>query len=122
MQPREAGEAPETCPSGVSLGGFMPSTRKADQRFELVVIGSGSAGASASSQARAGGHSVAIIEKEKMGGDCPNYSCVPTKALLRSAKVYSLLRRGGEFGLHAGTVNFDWGQVMSRKDEIVRQT
>ena len=56
----------------------MPSTRKADRRFDLVVIGSGSAGDSAASLARAGGHSVAIIEKDKVGGDCPNYACVPT--------------------------------------------
>jgi pyruvate/2-oxoglutarate dehydrogenase complex dihydrolipoamide dehydrogenase (E3) component len=100
----------------------MPSTRKADRRFDLVVIGSGSAGGSAASRARAGGHSVAIIETDQAGGDCPNYACVPTKALLRSAKVYSLLRRGDEFGLRPGAVDFDWAQVMARKDEIVRQT
>src|SRR5437879_12099818 len=100
----------------------MPLTRKTDRRFDLVVIGSGSAGGSAASRARAGGHSVAIIEKDKVGGDCPNYACVPTKALLRSAKVYSLLRRSGEFGLRPGTIDFDWARVMARKEEIVRQT
>src|SRR5438552_10880534 len=90
--------------------------------FDLIVIGSGSAGSTTARLARERSRSVAIIEKDKLGGDCPNYACVPTKALLRSAKVYSLLRRGGEFGLRPGTVDFDWARVMARKDEIVRRT
>ena len=93
--------------------------RDPDRRFDLVVIGGGSAGGSAARRARAEGHSVAVVEKDKVGGDCPNYACVPTKALLHSAKVYSLLRRGAEFGLRCGSVDFDWAQVMARKDEIV---
>src|SRR5689334_21261522 len=100
----------------------MPLMRETDPRLDLVVIGGGSAGASAASRAHAGGHSVAVVEKDKVGGDCPNYACVPTKALLRSAKVYALLKRGDEFGLRPGTVDFDWALVMARKDEIVRQT
>ena len=68
-------------------------------RFDLIVIGSGSAGGSAAARARECGRSVAVVERDRPGGDCPNYACVPTKALLRSAKVYSLLKRAGEFGL-----------------------
>src|SRR4051794_30150266 len=90
--------------------------------FDLIIIGSGSAGGSAAKRARAEGRSVAVIEKDKVGGDCPNYACVPTKALLRSAKVYALLKRGDEFGLRPGTVNFNWARVMARKEEILRQT
>jgi pyruvate/2-oxoglutarate dehydrogenase complex dihydrolipoamide dehydrogenase (E3) component len=100
----------------------MSSERKSDQQFDLIVIGSGSAGSSAATQARAQGHSVVIVEKDKVGGDCPNYACVPSKALLRSAKVYSLLKRAGEFGLRAGTVDFDWTRVMARKERAVGQT
>ncbi len=100
----------------------MSLMRETDRRFDLVVIGGGSAGGSAARRARAGGHSVAVVEKDKVGGDCPNYACVPTKALLRSAKVYALLKRGDEFGLRPGTVDFDWHQVMARKEELVRQT
>src|SRR5436305_2288613 len=100
----------------------MPLTRETDRRFDLIVIGGGSAGGSAAKRARAGGHSVAVVEKDKVGGDCPNYACVPTKALLRSAKVYALLKRGDEFGLRPGTVDFNWARVMARKEEIVRQT
>src|SRR5438093_12476801 len=100
----------------------MPLMRETDRRFDLVVIGGGSAGGSAARRARAGGHSVVVVEKDKVGGDCPNYACVPTKALLRSARIFSLLKRAREFGLRPGTVDFDWAQVMARKDRIVRQT
>jgi len=47
---------------------------------------------------------------------------VPTKALLRSAKVYALLKRAGEFGLHAGSVDFDWAEVIARKERIISRT
>jgi dihydrolipoamide dehydrogenase len=90
--------------------------------FDLIVIGSGAAGGATAQIAHKGGYSVAIIEKDKVGGDCPNYACVPTKALLRSAKVYSLLKRAGEFGLHAGSVDFDWADVIARKERIIGQT
>src|SRR5437660_7642590 len=100
----------------------MPLMRETERRFDLVVIGGGSAGGSAARRARAGGHAVAVVEKDKVGGDCPNYACVPTKALLRSAKVYALLKRGDEFGLRPGMVDFDWARVLARKEEIVRQT
>src|ERR671935_1768743 len=101
---------------------LMNLTSKYNRHFDLVVIGSGAAGGAAADAARAQGRSVAVIGKDKVGGDCPNYACVPTKALLRSAKVYALLKRGDEFGLRPGTVDFDWARVMARKDEIVRQT
>src|SRR5438876_11939456 len=100
----------------------MPSRQQPDQRFDLIVIGSGSAGSSAAARARAQGHSVAIVEKDKVGGDCPNYACVPSKALLHSAKVYALLKRAGEFGLRTASIDFDWSAVMARQQRAVAQT
>src|SRR2546423_14356505 len=100
----------------------MSPPAESDRQFDLIVLGSGSAGSSAAQRARSAGCSVAVVEKDKVGGDCPNYACVPTKALLRSAKVYALLKRGDEFGLRPGTVDFDWHRVMARKEEIVCQT
>ena len=100
----------------------MNLTSKYNRHFDLVVIGSGAAGGAAADAARAQGRSVAVIEKDKVGGDCPNYACVPTKALLRSAKVYALLKRAAEFGLHAGPVGFDWAEVMARKERIIGRT
>lgn len=93
-----------------------------DQHFDLVVIGSGSAGDSAAWIARSYGQTVAVIEKDKVGGDCPNYACVPTKALLRSAKVYSLMKRAESFGLHAEAISFDWEKIVAREEWIIRHT
>ncbi|MEX2263080.1 MAG: NAD(P)/FAD-dependent oxidoreductase [Bryobacteraceae bacterium] len=90
-----------------------------DREFELVVIGTGAAGSAAAEKARSWGHSVAIIEKDRLGGSCPNYACIPTKALLRSAHVYSLLKRASDFGLHFSGAGFDWNGIVNRKDRIV---
>jgi len=92
------------------------------QQFDLIVIGSGAAGEGAIDQAQRSRHSIAIVEKNKVGGDCPNYACVPTKALLRSAKIYSLLKRAEAFGLSPSVIDFDWSRVMARKEQIVRST
>src|SRR4030042_60498 len=97
----------------------MPSCK---QQFDLIVIGSGSAGEGAIDQAHRFKHSSAIVEKDKVGGDCPNYACMPTKALLRSAKIYSLLKRAEAFGLSPSVIEFDWLRVMARKEQIVRST
>jgi dihydrolipoamide dehydrogenase len=100
----------------------MSSPSKRNQSFDLIVIGSGAAGGGAAEVAHADGHSVALIEKDRVGGDCPNYACVPTKALLRSAKVYALLQRADAFGLRPGAIDFDWARVMARKEWIIRHT
>lgn len=92
------------------------------QHFDLIVIGSGAAGEGAIDEAHRSGHSVAIVEKDQVGGDCPNYACVPTKALLRSAKIYALLRRAGEFGITPGALAFDWSKVMARKAQVIGRT
>jgi pyruvate/2-oxoglutarate dehydrogenase complex dihydrolipoamide dehydrogenase (E3) component len=100
----------------------MSSSPDSDQHFDALVLGCGSAGTTAAKRLRAAGHTVAVVEKDKLGGDCPHRACVPTKALLRSARVYSLLRRAGEFGLRVEAVGFDWARVMARKEDIVRRT
>ena len=56
--------------------------------FDLIVIGSGSAGSSAIEAAHARGAKICVIERDAMGGECPNYACVPAKAMLKSAKLY----------------------------------
>jgi pyruvate/2-oxoglutarate dehydrogenase complex dihydrolipoamide dehydrogenase (E3) component len=93
-----------------------------DSSFDALVIGCGSAGTTAAKRLRADGRTVAVIEQDKVGGDCPHRACVPTKALLRSAQVYSLLRRAGEFGLRAGDIAFDWARIMARKEDVIRRT
>jgi pyruvate/2-oxoglutarate dehydrogenase complex dihydrolipoamide dehydrogenase (E3) component len=89
--------------------------------FDLVVLGSGSAGTGAALSARrAGAKRVAVVERDKIGGDCPNYACVPTKALLFSASRFRIARGSARFGVRA-SVEFDWSTAMRRKNEIVAQ-
>jgi pyruvate/2-oxoglutarate dehydrogenase complex dihydrolipoamide dehydrogenase (E3) component/uncharacterized membrane protein YdjX (TVP38/TMEM64 family) len=88
--------------------------------YNLAVIGAGSAGlvtAYIAATVRAG---VALIEKDKMGGDCLNTGCVPSKALIRSARMLSYARRAAEFGFRETRVDFDFADVMRRVQDVIR--
>ncbi len=89
--------------------------------YDLIIIGSGPAGLSAAEKARAeGAEKVAVVEAaERLGGECPNWGCVPTKSLLRSAEILSLARQAAKFGIRAAEVGFDFAEVMRRKQETV---
>ena len=100
----------------------MSTSSKPGRQFDALILGCGSAGTTAAKRLRADGHTVAVVEMDQPGGDCPLRACVPTKALLRSAEIYSLLKRAGSFGIEPGTIGFDWAKVMARKEDIVRQT
>ena len=91
-------------------------------RFDrnIVVIGAGSAGLVTAYIAAAVRARVTLIEKHKMGGDCLNTGCVPSKALIRSAKVAHQLRTAESFGISAGEVRVDFAQVMERIQSIIR--
>ena len=71
------------------------------QRYNLVVIGGGSGGLTVAAVAAILGARVALVEKERMGGDCLNYGCVPSKALLKAAKVAHTIRTAADYGLTA---------------------
>ncbi|MGB4100869.1 MAG: dihydrolipoyl dehydrogenase [Alphaproteobacteria bacterium] len=88
--------------------------------YNVIVIGGGSAGLVSSYIAAALKARVALIEKHKMGGDCLNTGCVPSKALLRSAKMLSYARRAEEFGFNKTTVDFDFAKVMERVQNIIK--
>lgn len=87
--------------------------------YDVIVIGSGSAGFSAGEAARAAGATVCLIEKETLGGECPNWACVPSKALLRAAKAYRGVRESQSFGVTAGGASFDWSKVMEYRRKAV---
>jgi dihydrolipoamide dehydrogenase len=89
--------------------------------YNLVVIGAGSAGLVSSYIAAAVKAKVALIEKHRMGGDCLNTGCVPSKALIRSAKMLSYGRRAEEFGFQRTTTDFDFGEVMERVQRVVKK-
>ncbi len=86
----------------------------------VVVIGAGSAGLVTSYIAAAVKAKVTLVEKHKMGGDCLNTGCVPSKALIRSAKFLSHTQRAKEFGMQSASANFYFADVMERVAGIVK--
>jgi len=86
----------------------------------LVVIGAGSAGLVTAYIAAAVKARVTLIEKHKMGGDCLNTGCVPSKALIRSAKFLSQVKRAHEFGIKSATVTYDFAEVMERVQRVIK--
>jgi len=86
----------------------------------LVVIGAGSGGLVTSYIAAAVKAKVTLVEKHKMGGDCLNTGCVPSKALIRSAKHLSHIKRSKEFGIKTASVEFDFADVMDRIQSVIK--
>ena len=93
----------------------------AAQSFDVIVVGSGPGGYVAAIRAAQLGKSVAIVERESLGGICLNWGCIPTKALLRSAEVFHLMHRAKEFGLTATGVSFDLDAVVARSRGVAKQ-
>ena len=87
----------------------------------LVVIGGGSAGLVTAYIAAAVKAKVTLVEKHAMGGDCLNTGCVPSKALIRSAKFLSHVQRAQEFGIRSASAEFDFAEVMERVQRVVRE-
>lgn len=85
----------------------------------MVVIGAGSAGLVTAYIAAATKAKVTLIEKHKMGGDCLNTGCVPSKALIRSAKMASYFNRADEFGIKAADIEIDFKAVMERVKNVI---
>ncbi|HRE08573.1 MAG TPA: FAD-dependent oxidoreductase, partial [Opitutaceae bacterium] len=84
-------------------------------RYNLVVVGAGTAGLVAAAGAAGLGARVALVEKHLMGGDCLNVGCVPSKAILRAAKAVAAMRDGAEFGVTLpGEPQVDFARVMER--------
>ena len=92
------------------------------KRFDrnLVVIGAGSAGLVTAYIAATVKAKVTLIEKHRMGGDCLNTGCVPSKALIRSAKLLSHIQRSPEFGIRGAEAEFDFAEVMERVQRVIR--
>ena len=87
----------------------------------LVVIGGGSAGLVTAYIAVAIKAKVTLVEKHAMGGDCLNTGCVPSKALIRSAKFLSHVHRAKEFGMRSANADFDFGEVMERVKRVIKE-
>jgi dihydrolipoamide dehydrogenase len=85
-----------------------------ENSFDLTVIGSGPGGYVAAMRAAQLGMRVTCVEKDKLGGICLNWGCIPTKALLRNAELYSLIKRGLEFGFKYDNLSFDLSKIVQR--------
>lgn len=88
--------------------------------YNLVVIGAGSGGLVSAYIAAAIKARVALIEKKDMGGDCLNTGCVPSKALIKSAKVLALAKRAKDFGFRSGQFDFNFAEVMERVQTVIQ--
>ncbi len=88
---------------------------------DMIVIGAGSGGLVSAYIAAAVKAKVTLVEKHKMGGDCLNFGCVPSKALIRSAKQRKLLSRNPEFGLSEVSPDVDFGAVMKRVHKVIER-
>jgi dihydrolipoamide dehydrogenase len=93
----------------------------ADTSFDILIIGSGPGGYVTAIRAAQLGFKTAVIERDYLGGICTNWGCIPTKALLRSADVYHLLRHAKDFGLAANQVSFDAGTVVKRSRAVAKR-
>ncbi|WP_406280804.1 dihydrolipoyl dehydrogenase [Nocardia sp. NBC_00881] len=89
--------------------------------FDLLVVGGGPGGYVAAIRAAQRGLSVGLVEKERPGGVCLNWGCIPTKAMLRSAEVFHTVSTAADYGVYADNIRFDFSAVRQRKDGIVKE-
>src|SRR5436190_7234680 len=87
--------------------------------YDLIVIGGGPAGYVGAIRAAQLGKRVACIEKERAGGTCTNWGCIPTKALLRNAELFHLMKhRSAEFGFSFDNLSYDWSKLIKRSRDV----
>ncbi|GFZ99261.1 dihydrolipoyl dehydrogenase [Paenibacillus marchantiophytorum] len=92
-----------------------------EHRYDVVVLGGGIGGYTAAIRAAQLGKTVAVVEREKLGGTCLHQGCIPSKALLRSAEVFATMQKSEEYGITAESVELKFDLVLARKERIVDQ-
>jgi dihydrolipoamide dehydrogenase len=90
-----------------------------ESSYDTVVIGSGPGGYVAAIRAAQLGMKTAVVEKDRVGGRCLNYACIPAKAVLRVADVLSEIREAGEFGITVSEPQVDYAAVSARREKVV---
>lgn len=90
--------------------------------YDVIVIGSGAGGGAAAHYLAAHGKDVAVVERDTIGGECPNFACVPTKALLHAAEVLTTIRDAAHFGIRAHDVTYNFDSVRAWKEMVVSRT
>jgi dihydrolipoamide dehydrogenase len=89
--------------------------------FDIVVIGAGPGGYPAAIRAAQLGASVALVEKEELGGTCLNWGCIPTKTLIASSELFARIKSAGGMGLRVDNPSFDYAAMADRKDQVVQK-
>src|SRR3954449_11482579 len=92
----------------------------ADTSFDTIVIGSGPGGYVTAIRAAQLGMKTVVIEKDKVGGRCLNYACIPAKAVLRTADVLQEIRDADDFGLKVGDPEVDYPAIMARREKVIK--
>ena len=99
----------------------MPKAQRVHD-YDLIAIGSGAGGGVAAHLSARAGHKVAIVEDDTVGGECPNFGCVPTKALLQAAELYRSATEAKKFGIKVSALNFNYPAIKKWKDLAVKRT
>lgn len=92
-----------------------------EQNFDVVVVGGGPGGYVAAIRAAQLGFNTAIVEREHLGGICLNWGCIPTKALLRSAEINSLIKHADQYGFKIDSYSFDFKKIIERSRKVAAQ-
>jgi dihydrolipoamide dehydrogenase len=88
------------------------------ESFDTIVIGGGPGGYVAAIRAAQLGQKTAVVERDKAGGRCLNYACIPAKTILRSAEIYDEARNGANLGIVAGEITIDWDALQARRVKV----
>src|SRR5579859_1388286 len=91
------------------------------ETYDVIVVGGGPGGYVCAIRAAQLGLKTAIVERDRLGGICLNWGCIPTKALLRSSEIWHLLQRLGEFGFSADNLRFDLGTIVQRSRKVAER-
>src|ERR1700750_2370345 len=93
----------------------------ADTSFDVIVVGGGPGGYVAAIRAAQLGLKTAIVERERLGGICLNWGCIPTKALLRTSEIYHYMTHAGDYGLTVEKPGFDLTKIVERSRKVAGQ-
>jgi len=92
-----------------------------NKKYDLIIVGGGPGGYVAAIRSSQLGLSTALIEAEHLGGVCLNWGCIPTKALLRTAEIYNLIKHSDEFGITAENISFDLDKIVKRSRNVSKK-
>ena len=90
----------------------------ADRQYDVTVIGGGPGGYVAAIRAAQLGMNAVVVERERLGGICLNWGCIPSKALLKSAELYATFKKSEEFGISHKDLKFDFGKIIQRSRDV----